>query len=172
MGKIYRGKGTIHLPGRISPDHLCVLKFLQMQYLFVFILAFTLSIASRAQETFFQADGKAIRGFDPVSYFLSGKAEKGSPEFNYSWGQANWTFSSREHLEIFRANPEKFAPQFGGFCAYGASEKHKAPTDPEAWTIVNGKLYLNYSHKVRQLWLPDTATRIPAAINYWNSLKQ
>ncbi len=143
-----------------------------MQHLFILFLVLLLSATGRAQPAYFEAEGKAIRGYDAVSYFTSGKAVKGSPEFSYTWSKATWLFSSRENLEAFRANPDTFAPQFGGFCAYGASEQHKSPTDPEAWTIADGKLYLNYSHKVKQLWLPDTAKRIPAAVAYWNTLKQ
>lgn len=143
-----------------------------MQYLFVFLLTLILHVTGQAQPAYFQADGKAIRGYDPVSYFTAGKAEKGSEEFSYRWANVTWLFARKENLEAFQANPEKFAPQFGGFCAYGASEQHKSPTDPEAWTIVGGKLYLNYSPKVRQIWLPDTAVRIPAAVKYWNTLNQ
>ncbi len=143
-----------------------------MKFLFVLLLALFSGVYGKAQVTYFQAEGAAIRGYDPVSYFNAGKPLKGTPEFSYQWSNATWLFSSRENLEAFRSKPEKYAPQFGGFCAYGASEQHKSPTDPLAWTIKDGKLYLNYSLKVKDLWLPDTIVRIPAAEKYWKSIQQ
>ena len=116
--------------------------------------------------------GVAIKGYDPVAYFLQSKAQPGSDSITYEWSGSRWQFASRSNLDSFKANPIKYAPQFGGFCAYGCSENHKAPTDPNAWTIVDNKLYLNYSLKVKELWVKDTINRIKAANVYWLSLPQ
>jgi hypothetical protein len=72
---------------------------------------------------------------------------------------------------VFSKSPEKYAPQYGGYCAYGMSEGHKAPTDPNAWTIVNGKLYLNYSLDVKQKWNKNQMERIDQADKNWPQLK-
>lgn len=115
-------------------------------------------------------DGIAIKGYDPVAYFTLGKAIKGLPDFSYKWGGTTWQFSVKAHLDSFVVRPEKYVPQYGGYCAFGCSENHLSPTDPEAWTIVNGKLYLNYNLRTRVAWLQDTTTRIKNANMYWPSL--
>ncbi len=113
----------------------------------------------------------AINGYDPVAYFRENKATGGSPEFVYRWQETDWRFASKENLEIFKADPEKYAPQYGGYCAYGASQGHKAPTDPEAFAIVNGKLYLNYSKNVQKTWKADQSALIEKADKNWETLK-
>lgn len=118
---------------------------------------------------FTNKDG-AIRGYDPVAYFIQQKAIKGMEEFKYEWSGSTWYFSSQENMEAFVKSPEKYAPQFGGYCAYGVSEDHKSPTDPAAFTIVNDKLYLNYSNKVKELWFPKKEERIATANKLWPAL--
>ncbi len=113
----------------------------------------------------------AVNGYDVVSYFTEGKPVKGKKTFLYQWHDAYWLFSTRENLDSFSHNPERYAPQFGGYCAYGISEGHKAPTQPDAWTIANGKLYLNYNTEVRTLWKKDMNERITKATGNWDSLK-
>jgi len=132
------------------------------------LVAFNLSAQ---QAEVFSKSGVAIRGYDAVAYFKEGKPVKGDEQFSFKWNDANWIFSSRENLDSFKLNPEKFAPQYGGYCAYGVSEDHKAPTDPEAWTIVNGKLYLNYSLKVKEMWNKNQSVRIEDANKNWVHLK-
>ncbi len=92
-------------------------------------------------------DGKsvAIKGYDAVAYFRQGAPVKGSPAFKQQWMGATWLFSSAEIRDLFAADPDKYAPRYGGYCAYAVSEGHTASIDPEAWKIVDGKLYLNYS---------------------------
>lgn len=129
------------------------------------------SISSLAQQqVVFQKDGIALRGYDPVAYFTQNEAVKGSESFSWDWQGVRWLFRNEANRAVFKTNPEKYAPQFGGFCAYGASEGHLSPTDPDAWTIVGDKLYLNFSPKVKSLWLPDTTSRIPKAVIYWKRL--
>ena len=84
----------------------------------------------------------AIKGYDPVAYFKQSAAVKGSPQFTTQWMGATWQFSSAENRDLFAANPEQYAPQYGGYCAYAVSEGHTASIDPEAWKIVDGKLYV------------------------------
>jgi YHS domain-containing protein len=139
----------------------------------IFLFFAFLSFHGIAQEgTFNNAEGAAIKGYDPVAYFTMGKAVPGSDKFKFEWSGSQWKFSSQANLDSFKADPAKYAPQYGGWCAYGCSENHKAPTDPNAFTIVNNKLYLNYSLKVKELWLKDTASRIITADAYWGSLKK
>ncbi len=117
-------------------------------------------------------NGVAIKGFDPVAYFQENKAIEGGNTISYKWSGSIWKFTSEENLEKFKEQPEKFAPQYGGFCAYGASENHLSPTDPEAFTIVDSKLYLNYSKKVKELWIKNTEQRIQKANEYWLTLQK
>ena len=110
-------------------------------------------------ETFVTAEG-AIRGYDPVAYFEQGKPVKGEPGFSVEWNGADWQFSSAENRELFLDDPERYAPQFGGYCAYGMSltQPMKVSSDPNAFTIVNGRLYLNHNLDFQQTWRPEFAT--------------
>jgi len=119
----------------------------------------------------FSNSSRAISGYDPVAYFKEGRGVKGSKAFTTKWNDATWYFSSKQNLDSFVKSPQKFAPQYGGYCAYGMSDGHKAPTDPAAWTIVNGKLYLNYSLKVKEYWNKEQQERIKKADDYWPELK-
>ncbi len=137
--------------------------------LLAFVLLFATS--SFSQTTIYSSsNGIAIKGYDPVAYFTQQAAVEGNDLFTQEWSGTKWKFSSQANLDLFKTMPEKYAPQFGGYCAYGCSENHKSPTDPKAFTIVNDKLYLNYNLKVKEMWIKDTATRIPAAIAYWKTL--
>ncbi|HEY0680072.1 MAG TPA: YHS domain-containing (seleno)protein [Chitinophagaceae bacterium] len=115
----------------------------------------------------FVKNGAAIRGYDPVAYFTAGKPVKGDSKFTFSWKGANWQFSSSRNLELFKANPEKYAPQYGGYCAYGMANGYKAPTEPDAWSVVNGKLFLNYDEDVQKTWNKDRPGYIKKADANW-----
>ena len=115
----------------------------------------------------FAEDSIAIRGTDPVAYFTQGRPVEGSTEFAYEWNGATWLFSSALNRARFISDPEAYAPQYGGYCAFAASEGNLASTVPEAWTIVDGKLYLNYSLEVQQLWLRDVPGNIAKANANW-----
>jgi YHS domain-containing protein len=97
------------------------------------------------------SDGLALRGFDTVAYFAAEKAVEGNPKYEFVWNSAKWLFSSVENLEKFKTNPEQYAPQFGGFCSYAVSHNYTANGDPQAWKVVDGKLYLNYSPEVKEI---------------------
>ncbi|HEY6975788.1 MAG TPA: YHS domain-containing (seleno)protein [Chitinophagaceae bacterium] len=136
----------------------------------LFFIAGTTSLIAQKAEVF-NLSGTAINGYDPVAYFKEGKPVKGNEKLSYDWNNAKWYFVSSENLNVFSKSPEKYAPQYGGYCAYGMSEGHKAPTDPNAWTIVNGKLYLNYSLDVKQKWNKNQMERIDQADKNWPQLK-
>ena len=124
-----------------------------------------------AADEVFVADSVAIRGYDPVAYFTAGAPVKGEPQFRHEWNGGVWLFSNRDNLERFKADPERHAPQFGGFCAFGMSRGYKVGTDPAAFTIHDGKLYLNYSLPVQATWLKDTDTYIDKADANWVTLE-
>lgn len=109
----------------------------------------------------------AASGYDVVAYFTEGKPVEGSSEFEYRWQDSDWLFSSQENLELFKTNPEQYAPQYGGYCAYAVSQGYTASSIPEAWDIVDGKLYLNFSLDVQKLWQADRAAFIKAADENW-----
>lgn len=109
----------------------------------------------------------AIGGYDPVAYFTEGKPVQGNDQFTFEWQGAAYKFASADHLALFEADAEKYAPQYGGYCAYAVSEGYTASTVPEAWTIVDDKLYLNYSLGVRKRWSQDIPGRVDAADKNW-----
>lgn len=116
--------------------------------------------------------GKAAEGYDVVSYFMDGKAVEGSGDHVLKWKGAEWRFSSQEHKEIFAANPEQYAPQYGGYCAYAVSKGSTASVDPEVWSIVEGKLYLNYSKSVQATWKADIPGYISSADKNWPEIRK
>jgi YHS domain-containing protein len=105
----------------------------------------------------------AILGHDPVAYFTEGRAVKGRDAFTHEWMGAKWKFASQAHLDAFKAAPEKYAPQYGGYCAYGVAQGYLVKIEPEQFRIVDGKLYLNYDAEVQRKWLADPAGYIRAA---------
>lgn len=111
----------------------------------------------------------AIKGYDPVAYFDGGPA-KGSKELIHEWQEAEWRFSTAENRDRFAADPEAFAPQYGGYCAWAVAKGSTAGIDPEAWKIVDGKLYLNYNAKIQKRWEEDVAGHIEKADAHWPEL--
>jgi YHS domain-containing protein len=114
--------------------------------------------------------GVAIEGYDPVAYFTDGKPVEGSKAHTFAWQGATWRFASAEHRALFAADPEKYAPQYGGYCAYAVGNGYTAGIDPEAWTIHDGKLYLNYDLEVQAKWLADRDALIAKADLNWPAL--
>ncbi len=144
------------------------MKIIAVQLMSLFFVGFI-----HAQDGhFYNSNGVAIKGYDPVAYFTQNKAVIGNDSITMEWSGSIWKFVSKDNLKIFALEPIKYAPAYGGFCAYGASEKHLSPTDPTAFTIVNNKLYLNYNLKVKEFWIKDTTSRIKSADNYWVTLKK
>ena len=114
--------------------------------------------------------GVAIRGYDPVAYFTQGEPLKGSKTFRTEWNGAEWRFVSAEHLNLFNADPERYAPQYGGYCAWAVANNYTASTQPEAWTIFEDKLYLNYSLSVRGQWEQDIPGNVVKGDANWPSV--
>ncbi len=109
----------------------------------------------------------AVGGYDPVAYFTEQKPVKGDSKFVTSHAGVDWRFSSAENRDKFIAAPEKYAPQYGGYCAWAVAEGSTASADPELWKVVDGKLYLNYSASVQKKWELDIAGNIRKANQNW-----
>ncbi|NIR29579.1 MAG: YHS domain protein [Gammaproteobacteria bacterium] len=137
--------------------------------LFVSVLL-TTSGASLAKEVYFTHRGLAIRGYDPVAYFTDGRAVGGESAYALEWQGVEWRFASAEHLAMFQKSPERFAPQYGGYCAYAVSQGYLASVDPTAWTVHENKLYLNYSHGVKRIWEKDMRAYIRQGDVNWPGL--
>ena len=131
---------------------------------------FASTAAHAADEVFATADG-AIRGYDPVAYHVQAKAVRGSPKFTHAWNGATWRFASKRNRALFAADPDRYAPRYGGYCAYGTSQGYKVSTDPDAFAIVDGRLYLNYSKPVQLTWNADRPGYIAAADRHWVGLE-
>lgn len=116
-------------------------------------LIFLRSIGMFSSQPVYASGGAAINGYDPVAYFTDSKPVKGDKAFSETWNGATWLFASEEHKAMFRAMPERYAPQFGGYCAFAVSHNYTAKTDPNAWTVVNDKLYLNFDQDTQKEWL-------------------
>lgn len=121
---------------------------------------------------FFERNGLAIDGYDPVAYFTEQKPVKGSPEFRSDYQGSTFQFVSTAHRDIFALNPAKYAPQYGGFCAYGTAKGYKATIDPAAFTVARDKLYLNYSETVRSRWLLDIPGYVQKADANWPEVQK
>lgn len=111
--------------------------------------------------------GIAVDGSDVVAYFTEGRPVAGKPDITLDWRGASWRFASAANRDTFIASPERYAPQYGGYCAYAMSEGYIAPTVPEAWRIVDGKLYLNFSVRVLRIWERDIPGRIARGNANW-----
>lgn len=127
--------------------------------------------APRPVNTLGSAEGLAIRGYDPVAYFRDDGPRLGKPEFSLRHGGATWHFTSAEHKALFEADPARYLPAYGGFCAYGTSRGYLVKIEPEAWSIVDGRLYLNYDLDVQKTWLGRTKTYIARANGNWPRLE-
>ena len=117
---------------------------------------------------YFEKDGAALRGYDPVSYFVAGKPQLGASAHTFTYKGSTFRFASAQNRQLFVDNPEKYAPQFGGYCAFGVSNGgYKVSTQPEAFAVVHGKLYLNYNTEVQKLWQKDIPGHITTAEKKW-----
>lgn len=116
--------------------------------------------------------GAAADGYDVVAYHTEGKAIEGNSDISHKWKNVTWRFSSAANRDMFVANPAKYAPEYGGYCAYAVAQGSTASIDPEAWTIVGGKLYLNYSKSVQQRWEKDIPGYISSADQKWPDVKK
>jgi hypothetical protein len=114
----------------------------------------------------------AIKGYDPVAYFTPGQPLPGSPDIFYDWDGARWQFADNAHRELFIRDPDAYAPQYGGYCALGMTTGNHGEVDPEAWAIVDGKLYLNYDKAAREEWQQNQAANIAQANRVWTEQRR
>ena len=111
--------------------------------------------------------GLAAGGYDVTAYFLEGKAVRGSPEHELWIKGATWRFASASNKARFQADPDAYAPQFGGYCAWAVSQHYLAPGDPNYWKIVDRKLYLNFNARAKELWEADQEQAIERGHANW-----
>ena len=123
--------------------------------------------AMAAEPPVFSAGGVAINGYDPVAYFTESKPVKGSDAHTSDWDGAVLQFASAENKALFDADPVKYAPKYGGYCAYAVSKNYIAKTYPDAWSIHDGRLYLNFNKSVRALWSARKRHHIRSADANW-----
>ena len=123
--------------------------------------------SSPAPEISVEADHLAARGYDVTAYFLQGKPVRGTKAHQLQYKSATWLFASADALAKFKANPAAYEPQFGGYCAWAVSQGYVAPGDPEQWKIVDGKLYLNFNARAKELWEADQAAAIERGKANW-----
>lgn len=114
----------------------------------------------------------ALSGFDAVAYFVEGKALKGLGNLEYDWKGVTWRFANQANLTAFKAAPQTYAPQYGGYCAWAISQGYTASAEPDAWRIVDNKLYLNYSKSVQRDWEKDIPGNIKKANANWPKVLQ
>jgi len=134
------------------------------------LLVLALAPQPRAQTQSFALGGAAIRGYDAVAYHIEGRPVRGSAAFTFQWNGATWRFASTVNRDRFAADPARYAPAYGGFCAYAVSEGYTAPTDPNAWRIVDGRLFLNYDRSIQRRWEQDIPGRIRRGDANWPGL--
>jgi YHS domain-containing protein len=118
------------------------------------------------------SNGPALQGFDPVAYFTEGAPKEGDARFAHQWNGATWRFASAENRDRFQAEPERFAPQYGGYCAFAMSGGSFSPGDANRWRIVDGKLYLNANRFAQTLWESNIPRRVSDADGHWPAKKQ
>ncbi|NIP76994.1 MAG: hypothetical protein GTN90_13870 [Xanthomonadales bacterium] len=114
-------------------------------------------------------EGQAIRGYDPVAYFAAGEPVPGNPAYSFDWQGAKWLFASVQNRDTFAGNPDRYAPQFGGYCAYAVSQGHVLDSNPKVWSVTDGKLYLFLGKDAQAKWSQDIRASIARAVNNWPS---
>ena len=157
MGRTWTGRTRRTAPGPIAP-------------LLAAILSLAAGAAAALEPVFSTSSEGAIRGYDPVAYFTEGRPVEGESAHRIEWKGAVWSFASAGNRAAFEADPEKYAPRYGGYCAWAVSRGYTASIDPEAWRIVDGALYLNYSRSVQARWEKDVPGNIARADRHWPEL--
>jgi hypothetical protein len=134
-------------------------------------IIFGMALPSQAEtksEIYKNWQGLAIKGFDPVAFHKAGKPVEGSSKYELKWKDVKWRFASAEHRDVFKAASDKYAPQYGGYCAWAVSQGTTAGVDPKnAWKIVEGKLYLNYNVDIQKKWAKDIPGNTKKADANW-----
>ena len=136
----------------------------------VLLLASTAFAAGPVNKSFL--GGTAVKGYDVVAYFEAGAAREGSADFSHDWMGAIWHFESSENRDLFAKDPDRYAPQYGGYCAYAVAHGTTADIDPSAWRILEGRLFLNKSKNIQGLWEQDIAGFIERADASWPEISR
>jgi YHS domain-containing protein len=148
---------------------------LKLLYTLIVAIGFSISSAAVQAQTAINTtpDGIAIGGWDTVAYFTENRAAEGSPEFSHEWDGATWYFSSAENRDLFANDPEAYAPQFGGWCAYALSQgQYAAEVEPgTAWTVRDGALFLNWDEGVREKWMRNVDAGIATGHRNWERVE-
>jgi YHS domain-containing protein len=149
-------------------------QFLGMAAAFALLIALSLAAPAYSAQpeinTLDSDGGYAIKGYDPVAYFTEGGPRKGKPEFKAEYKGAKWLFASAGNKALFEADPAKYAPAYGGYCAYGVSQNYLVKIVPDAWAIRGDKLYLNYDKSVQKTWAAKPEKYINQADKNWPGL--
>ncbi|MGF1735815.1 YHS domain-containing (seleno)protein [Photobacterium satsumensis] len=135
------------------------------------LLSFSMTVLAADIDINADENDLAIKGYDPVAYFIDKKAKVGSSDYRATYKGATYHFVDKQNMESFQANPAGYVPQYGGFCAFGVAMNKKFDTDPQAWKVVDGKLYLNLDKSVQKRWLEDTGGYITSADSNWTKIK-
>ena len=143
------------------------IKFLQSAFVLLCLTAFSACTFAQEPPVFTGRGDFAIRGYDAVAYHKQEKPVKGNSHYTAQWNGAMWRFANAENRDQFQEDPEKWAPKYGGYCAWAVSNNYTASTDPDAWSIVDGKLYLNYSRSIRKKWGANTSANIARGDANW-----
>ena len=125
-----------------------------------------IAISSSAGE-FNESNGVAIKGYDPVAFFKNSKPVRGKDDFGFDYKGSTFIFANADNRAAFAANPERYAPQYGGYCAFGTARGYKADIDPATFTVVDGRLFLNYNTQVQREWASDRGRFIRQADERW-----
>lgn len=137
----------------------------------IILLGWNYQTKQDSKPEFFSKNNMAIAGYDVVAFFTEGKPVLGNEQISLKYKGANWFFANNDNLAKFKANPERYLPQYGGYCAFGMSKGYKAPVEVDTWTIDNGKLYFNYNMKVKQSWVKNQQEFIQKADENWKNFK-
>ena len=141
------------------------------------VIALTMATGAMAQRSEIFQSGRgefgsdlAVGGFDAVAYQTQGLPVPGNPQFRVSWKGAEWRFSTIQNRDLFVREPDKYAPQYGGWCAFAVAQGVRSPGDPRFWDVVNGRLYINQSAGTQASWRRDQASMIPRGDQNWPRL--
>lgn len=140
-------------------------------FIYAILMGLGLGFGARADDGVNIADGYAVHGYDVVAYFTEAEPTKGKDQYIAKYNGASYRFASAENRDLFAASPEQYAPQYGGYCAFGTAVGRKFDGDPTVWRIVGGKLYLNLNKNVQVRWLKNPAGLIRSANNNWPIIK-
>jgi hypothetical protein len=138
----------------------------------VLLIALLAPVVAWAQRTNVDRHGLAVKGYDVVAYFVDGRAVEGLAAFEHTVDGVRFRFASAAHRDRFVKEPQKFVPQYGGFCAWAVSRGYTADTDPQAWRIVDGRLFLNYDRGVQRTWEKDVPANVAKGDANWPGLSR